>query len=296
MERIGFIGLGVMGSLMCKRLLMLGRPVFVTDVNQKAVQDLVGEGAAACSSAEEVAQKSDIILASLPNAKIVEDVVFGESGLLKGIRKGSVFIDLSSSTPMATQKIGKALMERGAEMLDAPVSRGAPAAREGTLSIMVGGKKEVMDRCMFIFRQLGTDIIHVGDLGSGHAIKALNNLLSATNLIAACEAAIIAKKAGVDPKKFIDVINVSSGASHMTKVRFPKYYLPRQFNSGFTIGLMHKDCCIALEMAQQHGVPMLFTGMTPQVYSVALGKGMNSEDNTIILLIMEELMNASMEN
>ncbi|GAB6152157.1 2-hydroxy-3-oxopropionate reductase [Desulfosporosinus burensis] len=291
MERIGFIGLGAMGNLMCRRLSLVNQPISVYDVNQKAVDSMLEVGVEARKSPAEVAEYSDIVLASLPNESVVETVVFGENGLLYGMRPGSVFVDLSSSTPAMSQKVGNALSAKRAEMIDAPVSRGATAAKEGTLSIMVGGKLEVMERCQFILEQLGTDIIYVGDLGTAHTLKSLNNLLSATNLITSIEGIIIASKAGIDPYKFIKAVNASNGCSNMTTVRFPKYYLPRKFDSNFALGLMYKDCSIALDLARQLGTPMLFTSLTQHLYAMAMCKGMGGEDNTKIMLLMEELMN-----
>ena len=293
LERIGFIGLGVMGNLMCHRLLLLNRPVVVYDLNQQAVDLMVEAGAQASNSPAEVAAQSEIMLASLPNESVVEAVVFGENGLLKGIKPGDVFVDLSSSTPAMTKRAGQALSAKGAEMLDAPVSRGASAAMEGTLSIMVGGKPETLERCRYILEQLGTDIIHIGELGAAHTIKSLNNLLSATNLITAIEGTIIAARAGVDPNKFIAAINAGSGRSHMTTNRFPKYYLPRKFESNFALGLMYKDISIALELAKQLGTPMLFSNITQHVYAIAMSRGMGGEDNTKIMLLLEELMNCN---
>jgi len=294
LERIGFIGLGVMGNLMCRRVLLLKKPVSVYDVDKKAVARMVEAGAEARKSPAEVAEYSDIVLASLPDDSVIEKVIFGENGLLEGIKPGNVFVDLSSSTPVMTKKVGQALLAKGAEMLDAPVSRGAPAAKEGTLSIMVGGKMEVMERYRFILEQLGTDIIHVGELGAAHTLKSLNNLLSATNLIASLEGTIIAAKAGVDPFKFIKAVNAGSGRSHMTTVRYPKYYLARKFESNFTVRLMYKDCSIALDLAKQLGTPMLFSSITQHIYAMAISQGMGGEDNTKIMLLLEKLMNYSM--
>ncbi|MBF7082972.1 NAD(P)-dependent oxidoreductase [Desulfallas sp. Bu1-1] len=294
MERIGFIGLGVMGNLMCRRVLLLKNPVSVYDVDKKAVARMVEAGAEARKSPAEVAEYSDIVLASLPDDSVIEKVIFGENGLLEGIKPGNVFVDLSSSTPVMTKKVGQALLAKGAEMLDAPVSRGAPAAKEGTLSIMVGGKMEVMERCRFILEQLGTDIIHVGELGAAHTLKSLNNLLSATNLITSLEGTIIAAKAGVDPFKFIEAVNAGSGRSHMTTVRYPKYYLARKFESNFSLRLMYKDCSIALDLAKQLGTPMLFSSITQHIYAMAISQGMGGEDNTKIMLLLEKLMNYSM--
>ncbi|GAA0326300.1 2-hydroxy-3-oxopropionate reductase [Bacillus carboniphilus] len=294
-KKIGFIGLGVMGSRMCERLLLLENDLFVNDISEEAMLRLVDKGAIRAVSPEALAEQCDIILTSLPNSAIVENVVFGESGLLGGVREGAILIELSSSTPSTTERVGSALQKKGAYMIDAPVSRGAGAAANGTLSIMVGGDVEVIDSCRFILDQLGTDILHTGKLGTGHAMKALNNLLNATNLIAACEGLVIAHKEGVKPENFTEAINNSSGASHITTVRFPKYFLNRAFNSNFTLGLMYKDCSIALEMAQKMGTPMLFTSLTQQVYAMGMSKGMANEDNTRILEVIEDVLGHSVK-
>lgn len=293
-KKIGFIGLGVMGSRMCERLLLLENDLYVFDISKDAINNMVEKGAIPSESPSAIANKCDIILTCLPNSSIVEQVVFGKDGIIHGIGKGKILIDFSSSYPSVTRRIGRALQEIGADMLDAPVSRGASAAANGTLSIMVGGKKGILDECRFVLEQLGTDIIHIGALGSGHAIKALNNLLNATNLITACEGLIIADKCNIEPHIFTEAINLSSARSHITSVRFPKYFLSRTFNSNFTMSLMYKDCSIALQMAQEMGVPMFFTSLTQQVYAVGLSKGLGNEDNTRILEVLEEMMNHSL--
>ncbi|GAB6152132.1 2-hydroxy-3-oxopropionate reductase [Desulfosporosinus burensis] len=279
-----------MGSAMCRRLSLVNQSISVYDVNQTAVDRMLEVGVEVRESPAEVAQYSDFILASLPNESVIETVVFGENGLLSGIRPGSIFVDLSSSTPSMTRRVGEALLAKQVEMLDAPVSRGARAAKEGTLSIMVGGKLEVLERCRFILEQLGTDIIYVGDLGTAHTLKSLNNLQAATNLMISLEAVNIATKAGIDPYTFIKAVNASSAGSNVTATRFPDFYLPRKFESNFALGLMYKDCSIALDIARQLGTPMLFTSLTQHLYAIAMSKGMQDEDNTKIMLLMEELM------
>lgn len=295
-KKIGFIGLGVMGTRMCERLLLLENDLYVYDISESAIQKLVNKGAIKANSPLDIAQKCDIILLSLPNNAVIETVVFGENGLIDGIGKGKILIDLSSSTPATTKKIGTALKKKGAHMIDAPVSRGAEAASNGTLSIMVGGDVKVIENCRFVLDQLGTDIIHTGKLGTGHALKALNNLLNAANLIAACEGLIIAHKNNITPEKFTEAVNLSSGRSHITSVRFPKYFLSRKFNSNFTLGLMYKDCSIALEMAQEMGVPMFFTSITQHIYAIGMSKGLEQADNTKILEVIEEILGHSVKN
>ncbi|WP_051302823.1 NAD(P)-dependent oxidoreductase [Salibacterium aidingense] len=288
-KRIGFIGLGVMGSRMCERLLLLENNLFVYDISKEAMDYFYKKGAEVADSPKDISQKCDIILTSLPNHQIVENVVLGTNGMIETISEDKIYIDLSSSTPEMTKKIGKALKEKGVKMIDAPVSRGAGAAREGTLSIMVGGEESTLEECRFILDQLGTDILQTGKLSSGHMLKALNNLMSASNLITAIEGLSMAKKAGVDPEVFTQAINASSGKSHMTTVRFEKYYLPRHFNSNFSLELMNKDLSIALEVARKKAVPMMFSSLTQEIYSIAISQGKGHEDNTRIMEVVEEL-------
>jgi len=289
-KRLGFIGLGIMGSRMCERLLLLENDLYVFDISKDAINNLYKKGAKIGDSPKDIAEKCDIILTSLPNHSVVENVVLGPNGVAKTISEGKIFIDFSSSTPTMTKKIGETLSDKGARVLDAPVSRGADSAKDGTLSIMVGGEENVLEECRFIFEQLGTDILHTGPLGSGHMLKSLNNLLSATNLITAIEGLSMAKKSGVDQNVFTKAINVSSGQSHMTTVRFEKYYLTRNFNSNFTLGLMYKDLSIALEEARKKGLPMMFNSLTQEIYSIAMSKGMAQEDNTKLMEVIEDLI------
>lgn len=288
MATLGFIGLGAMGARMSRRLLQK-HALTVYDVNPAAVAALQEAGATPAATPEALAGQCEIIFTSLPNAAIVEQVVFGPQGLLEGIRLGSVLVELSSSRPATTRKVVEALTAKGAALIDAPVSRGAPAAENGTLSIMVGGDPGVLERCMPYLQLLGTDIIHVGGTGTGHTVKCLNNLLSATNLTAAIEATLVAVRYGVDPNVFIEIVNASSGRTNMTDERFPKYILPRTFNSNFSLGLMYKDVQTAVELAMQQDVPLFLADVTRQIYAYAVAQGMGPEDNSRIAVAMEQL-------
>lgn len=289
-KRIGFVGLGNMGARMCSRLLLLENELYVYDVSEEAVINICSKGAKRVDRLSDMSKICDIILMSLPNNKIVDQVFFGENGLTKESVKDVIFVDFSSSTPETTKNIGDYLSDKQSYIIDAPVSRGASAAEEGTLSIMIGGDRDIQEKVMFILKQLGTDIMYTGDLGSAHMVKALNNFLSASNLVTAIEGFTIAKKYGIEPTKFTEAINKSSGKSHMTTVRFPKYYLPRKFNSNFSIGLMHKDMSIALEVARKSGIPMLYSSFVQDIYALAISKGWGLEDNTKIMQIVEDLM------
>jgi 3-hydroxyisobutyrate dehydrogenase-like beta-hydroxyacid dehydrogenase len=289
---VGVVGLGAMGGGMARHLLDRGVVPAVFDIDPGKVAELVELGARRCANPAHVASAADVTLLSLPNSRFVEAVVLGPDGVLAAARPGRVVVDMSSSDPDSTMALGAKLAEAGVDFLDAPVSRGARAAREGTLSILVGGDAATLQRVRPVLAQLGTDIVHAGPLGAGHAAKALNNHMSATALLAAMEGFLVAVKAGVDPEMAVAAINQGSGKSHMSEVRFPMYYLPRRFTSNFALGLMEKDCRIAAEMAARSGKPMLLGGLTSQIYRLAVNKGMGPADNTRILELMEKLLGA----
>lgn len=291
---LGFIGLGAMGGPMCRRLLDKGYSIAVYDIHQPALAELVELGAQASSSPADVGACSDIVLTSLPNADIVEQVLLGPKGLASGMRPGSVLIELSSSRPSTTRRIAEVLAAKGVGCLDAPVSRGVPAARQGTLSIMVGGDPDVLKRCRPVLEVLGTDILHVGQVSSGHALKALNNLLSATNFVVAVEAMLIGVSLGMNPGSMIEVFNASSGRSNITDERFPRYVLSRTFDSNFKLGLMYKDVQTAIELAHECGVPIFVTDLARQIYALAMASGMADMDNQTILFFMERFLGQTM--
>jgi 3-hydroxyisobutyrate dehydrogenase-like beta-hydroxyacid dehydrogenase len=287
--KVGMIGLGAMGGAMVRRLLEQGVEVHVVDIDAGRVAAVAKLGAQPHDSPAQVAGSVEVTLISLPTSAIVEGVVLGDDGVLAAHRSGSVLVDMSSSDPDSTVALAAQCAEAGVAFLDAPVSRGARAAREGTLSILVGGPADELERVRPVLDLLGTDVVHVGRVGSGHAAKALNNHLSATALLAAIEGMLLAVRAGVDPELAVQAINQGSGSSQMTQVRFPRYYLPRRFDSDFALGLMHKDCRIAAEMSERSGRPMLLGSLTSQLYGVAMNKGMATADNTRILELMEGL-------
>lgn len=290
---VSVVGLGAMGGGMARRLLDRGVVPAVFDIDEAKVAELVALGARGCADVAQAAA-ADVTLLSLPNSRLVETVVRGPGGVLAGARRGAVVVDMSSSDPDSTVVLGGELAGAGVDLLDAPVSRGARAARDGTLSILVGGDAAVADRVRPILELLGTDIVRAGPLGAGHAAKALNNHMSATALLAAIEGFLLAVKAGVDPELAVAAINQGSGKSHMTEIRFPRYYLPRRFDSHFALGLMEKDCRIAAEMAARSGTPMLLGALTSQLYRVGVGRGMAGEDNTRVLELMEDLLGTRM--
>ncbi len=290
--KLGLIGLGNIGEPVCRQLIKEGYEVSVFDANGEAVARLEDTAAEPASSPKALASVADVVLLSLPNSAVVEEVVLGEDGLIGSLSPGKVVIDTSSSKPSSTRMISARLAQAGIDMLDAPVSGGVMKAREGTLSVMVGGRREVFERCSPILQAFGGQIFFLGNHGAGHLAKALNNLLSATTLASAAEAVILAERAGLSPETFVEVINASNGRSYSTEVKFPKYILDRSFDDGFATALMSKDLKIALEAAAEIDFPMLIGSTVAQVWQAAVARGNGARNHTEIYAFLEEMTGA----
>jgi 3-hydroxyisobutyrate dehydrogenase len=287
--RIGFVGLGNMGSPICHHLLSRGYDVRIYDSNPEAVKRFEGTSAHPVSSLNDVAREADVVILSLPNSIVVEQVIFGDHGLVDAFARGAVLIDTSSSKPSSTRRIAAELARRGVNMLDAPVSGGVLRAKEGTLAVMVGGDQHVFEAHNEILQSFGNQIFYLGPHGNGHLAKALNNLMSATTLASAAEAVLLGAQAGLDPKLFIEVVNASSGRSNSTEVKFPRYILNRAFDDGFAIALMNKDLKIALETASELDYPALISSVVSQVWQMAVAQGFGNESHTAIYAFLEGL-------
>ncbi len=289
--RLGLVGLGNIGEHLCRNLVAAGYEVAVYDVDPAAVSRLSEmDSVEPAEDLGDLGSVADLVLLSLPNSDVVEKVVLGGGGLLEGFSSGDVLIDTSSSKPSSTRDIAGKLAEKGVEMLDAPVSGGVLRAEEGKLSVMVGGKREVFERCSPVLNAFGEKVFYMGGHGSGHIVKALNNLLSAATLASAAEAVILAEKAGVSPELFVEVVNASNGRSYSTEVKFPRYVLNRAFDDGFALGLMTKDLKIALETAADLGLPMPIGSNVSQTWQAAAAGGYASENHTAIYAFLERLM------
>ena len=288
--RVGFVGIGNIGEPVCRHLLEEGYELLIYDAYPEALARLEDTPAEPAASPEALATEADVVLLSLPNSDVVEEVVFGESGLKEGLSSGKALIDTSSSRPSSTRGISKRLAAIGIDMLDAPVSGGVLRAREGTLSVMVGGKRAVYEKYREILESFGDEIFYVGDHGTGHLVKALNNLLSATTLASAAEAALLARRAGIAPDTFVEVINASNGRSYSTEVKFPRYILNRTFDDGFALGLMSKDLRIAIETAAEMEFPMPIGSALAQIWELAMARGYGPENHTAIYAFLEDLL------
>lgn len=287
--KIAVVGLGNMGGRVAKRLMEQGHEVGIYDTDAAAVARFAELGATGYQSLETLGAEHSFVITVLPNGDIVKNVVFGEQGLATGMREGSTLIDMTSSVPAITTEVGLALSKQGVHMLDAPVSGGVKKAETGQLTIMVGGDAAVLADADAILRDVGEHVIHVGDLGAGHTVKALNNLITATTLAITSEAMALGVKMGVDAQKMLDVINVGSGKSVSSEMKFPQQVMSRKFEVGFTVGLMCKDVGIALDMAHQAAVPTFVSSAAYELWKFGVAKGCGAMDHTAIAMVVEEM-------
>lgn len=287
---VAFVGLGNMGNPMCGRLLERGLRVRAYDADAGALERAETAGAYRARSLAEAAAGAEAVLLSLPSSEVVEEVVLGGGGILAGLSPGAAVIDMSSSRPSSTRHLAAELARRGASMLDAPVSGGVARARSGELAVMVGGERVLYERYLPLLRVIGEKVFHVGDIGAGHLAKALNNLLSATTLASAAEAVLLGERLGLDPEALIEVVNVSTGRSNSTEVKFPRYILNGAFDAGFSTALYDKDVRTALEAAAEEEFPMPVGAAVGEVWRRAVEAGYGPEDHTRLYSFVEEMV------
>ena len=273
---IAFIGLGRMGAPMALRLVGAGHRVRGHDLVAPEL-----EGVLAATSAADAASGADAVVLMLPTSADVHWVAV-ENGVLEAMDARTTLIDMSSSEPMATRELAEAARARGIDLVDAPVSGGVARATDGTLTIMAGGREAALERVRPLLEAMGSRVLHVGPVGAGHALKALNNLLSGTHLLATAEAVAIGRRFGLDPKMMVEVINTSSGASVSTAVKFPSYILNETFNSGFGLGLMVKDVGIAVQLGEELGIPAALAEQTLELWREAAAALPADADHTEI--------------
>ncbi len=291
MERIGFIGLGAMGGPMAKNLVKKGFGLTVFDVVTEKMEPLKGVGAEGAASGKEVAEKCPIIITMLPSSPHVNEAVLGPKGIFEGVQKGSVLIDMSTIDPITTREIARILEEKGVEMLDAPVARGVPAAVAGTLVIYVGGKKEVFDRHREIVAAMGTDIYHVGDIGTGEVVKIVNNLMVAVTTCALAEAMVLGVKAGVKPDILFEALSSGSGNSFVLQNHFKNNVMKGKFEEGvFPVDYMLKDLNLALSTGNQLRVPLHFAALSAQQYILAGASGESKKYHPAVIRPLEKLV------
>jgi 2-hydroxy-3-oxopropionate reductase len=288
MQKIGYIGLGIMGKSIARNILKAGYPLVVLDRNRSAMDDLVMEGAQPATNPREVANMTEIIFTSLPDSADVEEVVLGENGIIEGIRPGCIFVDNSSIKPATSRKLAVALEKNGVASLDAPVSGGDTGARDGTLTIMIGGPKEVFEKVLPLFQVTGRTITHIGDAGTGQIAKIANQLMVAAQMVALGELLILIQKSGTDPAKVVQAIRGGAAQCWALDVK-PQRLLIGNREPGFKASLHAKDLNIILETAREYGVPLPMTAVNAQLFNAMVAMGLGNLDNSAIISVIEEL-------
>jgi 2-hydroxy-3-oxopropionate reductase len=287
-ERIGFIGLGIMGRPMAGHVLDAGYPVTVWNRTRAKMDALVGRGAAAGESPKDVAARSDITITMVADTPDVREVILGADGVIHGVRRGGVVVDMSTISPVATREIACALAGRGAAMLDAPVSGGEKGAVDGTLSIMVGGAPETFERVLPVFQTMGKQIVHLGEIGAGQVTKACNQLVLSLTLLGVAEAMTLARKAGVDPAKVRAALLGGFAQSRVLELHGQRM-LDQNFEPGFRTRLYHKDMGIVLETGRASGMPLVGGALAAQLYQVAMDQGFGEKDYSVLAQVVARL-------
>lgn len=288
---IGFVGIGNMGWPMAACLVRAGYRVHVHDSRAEAVRRFVGEvGGEAAGSLRDTAARSDAVITILPTSAIVAQVLHdGDDSILAGMQPETVVIDMTSGAPTRTQEIAERVAALGGHMIDAPVSGGVARARTGDLAIMVGGEAAVIDRVMPVLRAMGTQVMRTGAIGSGQAMKALNNLVSTGGFLIGIEALLIGQRFGLDPAVMVDVLNAATGMNNATQKKFKQFVLSRQFNAGFSMGLLHKDVSIALELGRETATPAPVSALCKELIAAALTMVGGDADHTEMARVLERL-------
>ena len=290
--KIGFIGLGIMGKPMCKNLLKAGHECTIYDIVEEAAREAVGAGAVKCESAAQAASGRELVITMLPNSPQVKQVVLGENGIADAMDEGCVFVDMSSIAPLASKEIGAALAGRNIEMLDAPVSGGEPKAVDGTLSIMVGGKKEVYDKVKEVLMCMGSSALYCGELGAGNTTKLANQIVVALNIAACAEAFTLSKKAGVDPELVFDAIRGGLAGSTVMDAKVPMM-LDGNDIPGFKIDLHIKDLKNALETGHGVGMGLPLTAQVMEMMQQLAADGFGGKDHSALVKYYEKMTGES---
>ena len=285
---IGFIGLGIMGKPMARNLIKAGHQLTVYDIIPKLVTEAAGFGAVPGKSAAEVAANSQVTFTMVPDGPEVEAAILGSAGALEGAEPGTVIVDMSSISPLVAQKVGAACAAKGIEFLDAPVSGGEPKAIEGTLAIMVGGKKETFEKVLPLFQALGSSAALTGTVGAGNVTKLANQIMVAVNIAAMGEALVLATKAGLDPEVVFNAVKGGLAGSAVLNAKAPMVF-SRNFNPGFRIRLHQKDLRNALLAAEGMKVPLPFTSLAQQVLMALMNEGRGDLDHAAITTFIEDM-------
>jgi 2-hydroxy-3-oxopropionate reductase len=288
MERVGFVGLGIMGAPMAANLLAAGFPLVVHNRSRGAVDALVADGAQAADGPAALAGEVDIVVTMLPDSPDVEAVVLGEGGVAEGIREGALLVDMSTIAPAVSRRIHETLAARGVQAVDAPVSGGEPAARDGQLAIMAGGEEAAVRRARPLFDALGKATTHIGPPGAGQVAKAANQVMVALHIQAAAEALLLATRAGVDPARVREALLGGFAASRVLEVHGQRM-LDGSFEPGFRAALHRKDLGIAQQTGREEGAPLPATSLAATLFDALIAQGDGDRDHAALTLVYERL-------
>ena len=287
MEKVGFIGLGIMGKPMALNLIKVGYSLVVSDKNQ-ASDELAEAGATVLSGNREIAEQCDILITMLPDSPEVEEVVLGEGGVIEGIKEGSLFIDMSTIAPSTAKSVYEKMQAKGVEALDAPVSGGQVGAESGTVSFMVGGSEQAFQRALPLFEIMGKNIVRIGEAGAGQTTKACNQIIVGMTIQAVAEAFTLAKKAGIDLKKMREALLGGFAQSRILDLHGQRI-IDQNFDPGFKIKLHRKDMNIALQAGREFSVPLYGSAQVAAHMDAILAQGNGELDHSAIALLMEQL-------
>jgi len=294
MLRVGYIGLGLMGKPMARNILKAGFPLVVHNRSRAAVEELAAEGAVAASSPAEVAAQVDVVITNLPDSPDVEAVALGENGIIEAARAGLIFVDHSTIKPETARHIAAVLGAKGVQCLDAPVSGGDIGAREGTLTIMVGGPAEALEKVRPVLEAEGRTITHIGEAGAGQVAKAANQIMVAAQMVAMAELLLLSQKAGVDPQRVVAAIR-GGAAQCWTLDTKPQRLFAGNRSPGFKAYMMLKDLDIVLDTARAYGMPLPSTATHTQLFRAMQELGFGELDNSAVVAVYEALTGTTLE-
>lgn len=286
--KVGFIGLGIMGKPMAKNMLSAGYDLTVFDLNKASIDEVVSFGAKEAKNIKELAAESDVIITMLPNSPHVKSAVLGVGGVIETVKEGTILIDMSSIAPLASKEIAMELAKKGVEMLDAPVSGGEPKAIDGTLSIMVGGKKELFEKYKKLLSTMGSSVVLCGEVGAGNVTKLANQIIVAVNIAGMSEAFILAEKAGVSPELVFNAIKGGLAGSTVLNAKAPMIF-EQNFKPGFKIDLHIKDLNNVLETAKELNAPTFMTSQVMDMLQDLHNDGEGQSDHSAIYKYYEKV-------
>ena len=285
---VGFIGLGTMGAPMARNILKKGHRLIVADVVPETVASLASAGATPAAKPRDVAAASDIVITMLPDAPDVERVALGPDGIVAGIRPDAIYVDMSTIDPDTTRRVGKAIMAKGGSMIDSPVGKTADHAVAGTLTLMVGGNADVVARCRPVLDCMGSDFFHCGGLGAGQTMKLINNLLATAVSEASIEALVTGTKSGLSLDTMLSVLRTTMAWNNALAIALPKRPLAGDFSPGFMLRLAHKDCRLALAMAEKLGVATPVGRAALASVDEGVKRGFGDDDVGVLLKLREQ--------